>query len=516
MAARKLRPNFRSAGTLDVVSSLLRSRFPTCINCAILLLLIVTATALIFYEARYIALNLRTVAGDNLKPTPWHPFRLPTHDTWNRASRLPTILKCNYFSCLSDTLTPIRQSTFRSNTTDSCPSFFQWIYEDLSPWRHKKITTESLQAAQKHAAFRVVIVGGRLYTEFYYACVLPRASFTLWGLLQLLEKYPGMVPDVDLMFDCMDRPSVKKASYRHKGPPPPLFRYCSNKDAYDIPFPDWSFWGWPQIDLSPWTEEVTSIYKSSKSLKWEDRKPNAYWKGNPDVGSKVRVDLLKCNKTKNSDWGAEIYRQNWWVEGLEGFKNSKLSQQCKHRYKIYTEGHAWSVSFKYIFACNSPVLVASPTYHEFFTRGLIPMEHYWPIKRDGLCRSIKYAVNWGNEHPTEAEAIGNAGQEFMWRSLTMDLVYDYMFHLLSEYAKLQNFKPTVPSTARMLCKQTILCFTDDPKSKDFMKRSEAEVSSSPPCTLKPLGHKFIEDVEEKRENVTRQIWMMEDMAYRSK
>ncbi|MCO5561458.1 hypothetical protein L7F22_015079 [Adiantum nelumboides] len=272
----------------------------------------------------------------------------------------------------------------------------------------------------------------------------------------------------------------------------------------------------PQIDLPPWTEEVQSIYNSSQTLKWEDRKPNAYWKGNPDVGSKDREDLLKCNKTNGSDWGAEIYRQNWWAEVLDGFKHSKLSQQCKHRYKIYTEGHAWSVSYKYIFACDSPVLVASPTYHEFFTRGLIPMVHYWPIRRDQLCPSIKFAVNWGNEHPTEAKAIGNAGQEFIWRHLTMDYVYDYMFHLLSEYAKLQKFKPVVPSTARLLCKKAILCFTDDPKSKEFLKASEAKLSSSPPCTLTPLGAKFRTDIYEKGETATREIWRLETMAHTSR
>eukprot|EP00250_Pteridium_aquilinum_P013194 c21191_g1_i3 orf=1163-2023(-) len=242
MASRKLRPNHKSAGAFGVIASLLRSRF-TSVSCVILLLLIVTATTLFCYQASSL---IKTVAGDNLKPTPWHTFH-PLPDSsfiWSRAARLPTIVKCNYLSCLSDALYPVKRPAFESNLTHSCPSYFQWIYEDLAPWRNSKITVERLKAAQEHAAFRVVIVGGRLYIEFYYACVLPRALFTIWGLLQLLEKYPGMVPDVDLMFDCMDRPSVKKADYKHKGSPPPLFRYCGHKEAFDIPFPDWSFWGW--------------------------------------------------------------------------------------------------------------------------------------------------------------------------------------------------------------------------------------------------------------------------------
>ncbi|KAH7283437.1 hypothetical protein KP509_34G007500 [Ceratopteris richardii] len=447
-----------------------------------------------------------------MKPTPWHPFDLPEPDSWTRISRFPTIIKCSYLSCLYGTRPSTVFNQIHSNSTSTCPSYFQWIYEDLSPWRQKGITREQLQSAQEHAAFRVIIVKGRLYTEFYYACVLPRAFFTLWGLLQLLERYPGMVPDVDLMFDCMDRPSVRKAHYKHMHISPPLFRYCGHKEAYDIPFPDWSFWGWPQINLPPWSTEAENIFKASKFVKWEDRKRSAYWKGNPDVGSAVRQNLLLCNKTDVNDWGAEIYRQDWWSESLGGYRNSELSQQCKHRYKIYTEGHAWSVSFKYIMACDSTVLVALPTYYEFFSRGLMPMAHYWPVRKDKLCSSIKYAVNWGNEHTEKVKAMGSAGQEFMWRNLTMDFVYDYMFHLLTEYAKLQKFIPVIPETAQLLCKNAILCFTDDPRSKEYLKMSEARVSSSPPCILPPFDTKFINEFQQVAENVTQRIWMMEDSA----
>ena len=74
------------------------------------------------------------------------------------------------------------------------------------------------------------------------------------------------------------------------------------------------------------------------------------------------------------------------------------------RFKIYTEGHAWSVSFKYIFSCDSPVLLAIPTYYEFFTRGLLPMVHYWPVRKNHLCPSIKFAVDWGNNHTDKVSA----------------------------------------------------------------------------------------------------------------
>lgn len=80
---------------------------------------------------------------------------------------------------------------------------------------------------------------------------------------------------------------------------------------------------------------------------------------------------------------------NWW----ECFKHRT------HRYKIYVEGVAWSVSRKYILACDSPTLLVKDRYYDFFSRSLLPIHHFWPISSDYKCPSIKFAVDWGNNHP---------------------------------------------------------------------------------------------------------------------
>jgi len=68
------------------------------------------------------------------------------------------------------------------------------------------------------------------------------------------------------------------------------------------------------------------------------------------------------------------------------------------RYKIYIEGYAWSVSEKYILACDSVTLMVKPYYYDFFSRTLQPLQHYWPIRDKDKCRSIKFAVDWLNNH----------------------------------------------------------------------------------------------------------------------
>ncbi|KAK1288596.1 hypothetical protein QJS10_CPB19g02027 [Acorus calamus] len=471
----------------------------TCYIWWILSLLTLSSLLLIvifFHMAEEVASKTKTVVGHNLEATPWHPFPLSTTSSGSKYD----IFRCSYLTC---PFSPAKQQLQPEEKTKKkkkeCPAWFGWIHEDLTPWRGSGITRSKLEEARSLAAFRIIISGGRLYTEMYYACVQSRTMFTVWGFLQLLRRYPGSIPDVDLMFDCMDRPLVHKANYNTtSSSPPPLFRYCTTKHHFDIPFPDWSFWGWPEVNIDPWGEEFRSIKLGSQSLTWSMRHDTAYWKGNPDVGSPIRTELMHCNDSIARK--AQIIRQDWVGESTTGFQQSKLSNQCDHRYKIYAEGFAWSVSLKYILSCGSLALMINPQYEDFFSRGLLPRKHYWHTRSDNLCESIKFAVDWGNEHPMEAEGVGKEGQAFM-QDLDMGRVYEYMYHLIVEYSKLQDFKPVPPPSAHETCERSILCFADKQQS-GFLENSYALSSSSLPCTLGQPDRNFINSwLQEKQRRV---------------
>lgn len=128
----------------------------------------------------------------------------------------------------------------------TCPEYFRWIHEDLRPWAHTGITRDTLQRARRTANFKLVILNGRAYVEKYRKSFQTRDAFTVWGILQLLRRYPGKVPDLELMFDCVDWPVILTRDYSgpNSSAPPPLFRYCGDDSSLDIVFPDWSFWGW--------------------------------------------------------------------------------------------------------------------------------------------------------------------------------------------------------------------------------------------------------------------------------
>ncbi|KAL5718505.1 hypothetical protein ACHQM5_011401 [Ranunculus cassubicifolius] len=405
---------------------------------------------------------------------------------------------------------PLIEKNNQSPSSSSCPDYFHWIHEDLKPWKETGITTEMLERARPTANFRLVILNGKVYVETYWRAFQTRDVFTLWGILQLLRMYPGKVPDLDLIFDCKDPPVIRSRDYKKTGPnsttPPPLFRYCGSEDTLDIPFPDWSFWGWPEVNVKPWESLLKEVNKGNTKVKWKNRVPYAYWKGNPTV-AQIRGDLMKCNPSRKQDWNARLYAQNWIDEKNKGFKQSNLAEQCTHRYKIYIEGRSWSVSQKYILACNSPTLIVKPHYYDTFTRSLLPLQHYWPIKDNDKCPSIKFAVDWGNTHKKEAQQIGKAANDFINENMTMQYVYDYMFHVLNEYSKLLRFKPVIPEKAVEFCSETMACPSDELVREFMMDTIVRSPSDTAPCILSSMDPDSHVSFMKKKENALQQVEM---------
>uniref|UniRef100_A0A0E0LQA9 Glycosyl transferase CAP10 domain-containing protein n=1 Tax=Oryza punctata TaxID=4537 RepID=A0A0E0LQA9_ORYPU len=365
---------------------------------------------------------------------------------------------------------------------DECPSYFRHMELDLEAWVASGITREAVERGRRQAHFRLVVVGGRAYVETYRRAFQTRDVFTQWGILQLLRRYPGRVPDLDLMFNCDDMPEVRAAAYPDRAAAPPLFRYCKDPSTLDVLFPDWSFWGWPEVNIRPWAPLLAEMAEENARLPWQHREPYAYWKGNPNV-SPLRQDLLRCNHSDT----ARFYRQDWAFANRNGFRDSNLARQCRHRYKMYVQGRSWSVSRKYILACDSPVLAVATPYQDFFSRGLVAGNHYWPIdpSNSKLCRDIRFAVRWGNAHPAQAQRMGLAGSAFARDDMAMDYVYDYMLHVLTRYASLLRYKPTVPERAVELCPESMACPRQG-RERDFMMQSrEQYVADYEPCTMPP-------------------------------
>lgn len=195
--------------------------------------------------------------------TSYHEYDVwPSSQFWRNLSQDTRQIRntCTFSGCPSTHSINQSQSQFKRpfDSNHECPVHFRYIHEDLSPWAHPnsaeprdkndsiRVSRKMLDDATPLVNFRVVIKKGRLYVDALTPCVQTRSIFTIWGLLQLLRFYPDLVPDVDMLFGCADNPRVFRRNYENPSvsPPPPVFGYCSTPLDFDIPFPDWSFWGW--------------------------------------------------------------------------------------------------------------------------------------------------------------------------------------------------------------------------------------------------------------------------------
>lgn len=115
----------------------------------------------------------------------------------------------------------------------------------------------------------------------------------------------------------------------------------------------------------------------------------------------------------------------------------------------------------------------------------------------------------------QAEAIGKAGSKFIQEELKMEYVYDYMFHLLNEYAKLLKFKPSIPQGAVEVCSETMACTATGTGNKFTVDSMVKSPSLTLPCTLPPpYGPQLLHDFVARKSNLTRQVEIWEDEYYR--
>lgn len=110
--------------------------------------------------------------------------------------------------------------------------------------------------------------------------------------------------------------------------------------------------------------------------------------------------------------------------------------------------------------------------------------------------------------------MGKASSSFIQEELKMDYVYDYMFHLLNEYAKLLTYKPTKPPKAVELCLESMACPAKGLEKK-FMVESMVNASKeSGPCTLPPpFSPSTLQRLLRRKEDSIKQVEIWEKEAW---
>lgn len=107
---------------------------------------------------------------------------------------------------------------------------------------------------------------------------------------------------------------------------------------------------------------------------------------------------------------------------------------------------------------------------------------------------------------SQAQKIGKAGSKFVQEQLMMDNVYDYMFHLLNEYAKLLRYKPTIPPGANETCSEKMACFEEGLQKQFRLDSMVKGPSKKNPCILQPPQEpQVIKAFLDKQDSIRRRV-----------
>ena len=106
----------------------------------------------------------------------------------------------------------------------------------------------------------------------------------------------------------------------------------------------------------------------------------------------------------------------------------------------------------------------------------------------------------------QAHEIGKAGSRFVQEKLMMRHVYDYMFPVSYQYAKLLKYQPTVPKGAVEVCSETLICNSKGLRKKFRSYSMVTNPAESSPCTLQPhFDQQKIQDLLKRKEHLKKQI-----------
>ncbi|KAK9426183.1 hypothetical protein SUNI508_12544 [Seiridium unicorne] len=170
----------------------------------------------------------------------------------------------------------------------------------------------------------------------------------------LTSPSPNEVPDTIFAFTHHDNPSSKAFSYSRPADPS-----RNTPSAPYFPIPHFSFWSWPLPFIKSLPHAMHSIAALEDTTKWSSKIPKAVWRGTPHFNSPsttsahLRQDLILTAKDK--PW-SDIEALKWTDSGHNASNALPISDFCKYRYIVHTEGVTYSGRLQFHQLCASVIL----------------------------------------------------------------------------------------------------------------------------------------------------------------
>jgi len=258
------------------------------------------------------------------------------------------------------------------------------------------------------------------------------------------------LPDLEFLFSLEDRIEMQREDIEKLAAP--IFVYARGKEVRgSVLYPNFSFFTKQTASYCWITHIFPLVEKALQHSKWESKKEIVFWRGATtgiDFSKKNWIEYPRARLCTLSQNNPKLIDAKFTYIGQA---NQERKKEIVKRFPcgsfVLPEDH---LSYKYLICvdgntCTSPglywrllsdsiTLKQETDQIEHFYGALIPFEHYIPIKED--LSDLLEKVEWAKEHDDEAKRIAKQSTEFVYNHLTLDVTYLYIYHLLTEYAKL--------------------------------------------------------------------------------
>lgn len=329
------------------------------------------------------------------------------------------------------------------------PILQRQIKSDLSPWRESNVTlamVEQAYCSSFNDGLRFQSINGSMHISGLTIGWETR----MLSITRMLYKLGRLfhLPDVDLVLEQPDLPSVTETSEACpiRGPIFHHFKVAGSDGRHIVRIPDHSYFDWVEKTMLLWEEEHAMLVATAQRLAWADRLPHLFFIGDPNSDPRRKRAVHAVER-----WRAARRAANDSVAADEidvrGTGRVYFLEHCRRKYLLHMPGLGNSGRYKYLLGCGSAVIdwqmkPYSEWWFALLENGTNVLQIPW--REDGdPAEQLYETVERLKADDEFARQLGQGGLELFREGLHPRNVYLYLYHLLKEYATMQDFQPTV-------------------------------------------------------------------------
>jgi hypothetical protein len=198
-----------------------------------------------------------------------------------------------------------------------------------------------------------------------------------------------------------------------------------------------------------WLKMQKEVLALNDKYLWQDKKDLAFWRGASSKTPRFKLCEMSLSNKDLVDAGfvdelneRKIQELKKWNK-LDNYSSlqrpyANLQEQLNYKYLPVLDGIMCTYpGYYWRLLSNSIVFKQASDELQWFYLALVPYEHYIPIKKD--ISDLISQIKWAQKNDDKCKKIIKNATDFILDNLMIEDAYVYLYEVLQNYAKYQDF-----------------------------------------------------------------------------